>query len=160
MIAGASGTRPVAVDQFCTAPGRTVLKPGEMLVSFHLPTPPSGSGSAYVRFIPRNEMDIAVAGAGVAVTLDESRTRCIAARIALAAVAPTPLFVPEAGEALVDGNNTKKLSDELIQRAASVAQAAARPISDMRGDADYRRQLVPVLVRRALKQAIQRAKES
>ena len=100
-------------------------------------------------------MDIAVVGVGVAVTLDESRNRCVAARIALAAVAPTPLLVPEAGDALVDG----ALTDELIERAAKLSQAAARPISDMRGEADYRRHLVGVLTRRALHKAIARAKE-
>src|SRR5262249_32910542 len=101
-----------------------------------------------------NEMDIAVVGVGVAVTLDETGTRCRAARVALAAVAPTPLFVPEAGAALVDG----QLNDGLIERAASLAQAAARPISDLRGDADYRRHLVGVLTRRALHGAIERAR--
>jgi carbon-monoxide dehydrogenase medium subunit len=155
-LAGPSGNREVPVEQFCLAPGRTVLQPGELLVSLHLPSPPAGSGSAYLRFIPRNEMDIAVVGAGVSVTLDESRTRCVAARVALAAVAPTPLLVPEAGAALVDGQ--APLSDDLIRRAAAIAQSAARPISDMRGDAEYRRQLVNVLVRRALQRALERAK--
>jgi CO/xanthine dehydrogenase FAD-binding subunit len=155
-VAGASETREVPVEQFCTAPGRTVLKPGEFLVGMHIPAPKPNSGAAYLRFIPRNEMDIAVVGAGVSVTLDETRSRCIAARIALAAVAPTPLFVPEAGAALVDGD----LRDELIDKAASIAQSAAKPISDMRGDADYRRHLVGVLVRRALRKAIDRAKQS
>jgi carbon-monoxide dehydrogenase medium subunit len=100
-------------------------------------------------------MDIAVVGAGVAITLDESRSRCTAARIALAAVAPTPLYVPEAGAALIDG----AISDALIERAATIAQAAAKPISDMRGDADYRRHLVGVLVKRAVRGAVSRAKE-
>ncbi|HYT94782.1 MAG TPA: xanthine dehydrogenase family protein subunit M, partial [Gemmataceae bacterium] len=111
-------------------------------------------GAAYLRFIPRNEMDIAVVGAGVAVTLDETKTRCTAARIALAAVAPTPLLVADAGAALVDG----PLSDSLIDKAAALAQSAARPISDMRGDADYRRHLVGVLVKRALRSAVGRAR--
>jgi len=100
-------------------------------------------------------MDIAVVGAAAAVTLDDKKTRCTAARIALAAVAPTPLLVPEAGAALVDG----ELNDTLISKAASLAQAASRPISDMRGDADYRRHLVGVLVKRALKGAVQRARK-
>jgi carbon-monoxide dehydrogenase medium subunit len=154
LIAGPRGRREVPVEQFCVGPGQTVLARGEFLVSFWLPSPAPCSGSAYLRFIPRNEMDIAVAGAGVSVTLDDSRTRCVSARVALAAVAPTPLYVAEAGEALVDG----AVSDALIDRAASLAQAAARPISDMRGDAEYRRQLVPVLVRRALAKAIERAR--
>jgi CO/xanthine dehydrogenase FAD-binding subunit len=142
------------VENFCTAPGRTVLQRGEFLVSLRLPPPKSQSGSYYLRFIPRNEMDIAVVGAGVAVTLDKAKNRCSGARVALAAVAPTPLLVPEAGAALVDGS----LNDALIDKAAALAQAAAKPISDMRGDADYRRHLVAVLVKRALVGAIARAR--
>jgi carbon-monoxide dehydrogenase medium subunit len=156
LIAGPGGTREVPVEKFCTAPGRNVLTRGEFLVSLRMPPPRPSSGAAYLRFIPRNEMDIAVVGAGVAVTLDKAKSRCTGARIALAAVAPTPLLVPEAGAALVDG----VLSDNLIARAAQLAQAAARPISDMRGDADYRRHLVGVLTRRALQAALARAKES
>jgi carbon-monoxide dehydrogenase medium subunit len=156
LIAGPDGTREVPVENFCTAPGRTVLTRGEFVVSLRLPPPKKHSGAHYQRFIPRNEMDIAVVGVGASVTLDESRTRCLAGRIALAAVAPTPLLVPEAGAALVDG----PLSDQLIKRAAALAQAAARPISDMRGDADYRRHLVGVLTKRVLAGAIARARES
>jgi CO/xanthine dehydrogenase FAD-binding subunit len=155
VVAGPGGTRQTPAERFCTAPGRTVLGRGEFLVSLHIPPPRPRSGAAYLRFIPRNEMDIAVVGAGVSLTLDETRSRCVAARIALAAVAPTPLFVPEASAALVDG----ALTDALIDRAASLAQAAARPISDMRGDAEYRRHLVGVLTRRALRGAVARAKE-
>lgn len=155
-IAGPSGTREVPVEKFCTGPGKTVLGKGEFLVSLRLPPPKPRSGAAYLRFIPRNEMDIAVAGAGVSVVLDQSKNKCVAARIALAAVAPTPLYVPEAGAALADG----PLSDSLIEKAAAVAQAAAKPISDMRGDAEYRRHLVGVLTKRALRIAIERAKEN
>jgi carbon-monoxide dehydrogenase medium subunit len=155
-IAGPGGTREVPVEKFFVGPGRTVLGKGEFLLRLHLPPPKPRSGAHYLRFIPRNEMDIAVVGAGVALTLDESRTRCVAARVALAAVAPTPLLVLEAGAALVDG----PLNDALLAKAASLAQAAARPISDMRGDADYRRHLVGVLTRRALARALARAKEN
>src|SRR5205807_6359546 len=88
VVAGPEGTREVPVEKFCTAPGRTVLARGELLVSLRMPPPRPLSGSAYLRFIPRNEMDIAVVGAGVAVTLDSTRSRCIRARVALAAVAP------------------------------------------------------------------------
>jgi carbon-monoxide dehydrogenase medium subunit len=156
VIAGPTGTREVPVENFCTGPGRTVLGRGEFLVSLRLPPPRPHSGAAYLRFIPRNEMDIAVVGAGVALTLDASKSRCTAARVALAAVAPTPLLVPEAGAALVEG----PLSDELIVKAAALARAAARPISDMRGDADYRRHLVGVLVTRALHTGVARAKQN
>jgi carbon-monoxide dehydrogenase medium subunit len=112
------------------------------------------TGSAYLRFIPRNEMDIAVVGAGVSITLDDAG-RCAAARVALAAVAPTPLLVGEAGEVLVGTT----LTDGDLDRAAEAARSAARPISDMRGDADYRRHLAGVLVKRALRIALDRAKE-
>ncbi|MBY0528309.1 MAG: xanthine dehydrogenase family protein subunit M [Gemmataceae bacterium] len=156
VIAGPQGTRELPVEKFCTAPGRTALGNGEFLVSLKLPPPKPHSGAHYLRFIPRNEMDIAVVGSGVAVTLDAGKARCIAARVALAAVAPTPLLVPEAGAALVDG----PVTDALIDKAAALAQAAARPISDMRGEAEYRRHLVGVLTRRALRGAFARAKEN
>lgn len=156
VLAGPNGTREVPVEKFCTAPGRTVLGKGEFLLSLRLPVPKRHSGAHYLRFIPRNEMDIAVVGAGAAVTLDDSRARCVAARVALGAVAPTPLLVPEAAAALVDG----PLNDALIDKAAALAQAAARPISDMRGDVVYRRHLTGVLTKRALRGAIARAKES
>jgi carbon-monoxide dehydrogenase medium subunit len=154
VIAGSQGTREVAVEKFCTGPGRTVLGRGEFLLRLRLPTPKPRTGSLYVRFIPRNEMDIAVVGVGVSVTLDQGGKRCTAARVSLGAVAPTPLLVPEAGAALADGG----LTDDHLAKAAALAQAASRPISDMRGDADYRRHLVGVLTRRALRGAIERAR--
>jgi CO/xanthine dehydrogenase FAD-binding subunit len=152
-VAGPGGRRSLPVESFCTAPGRTVLQAGEFLVSLHLPPPANSFGAAYLRFIPRNEMDIAVVGAGVSVQLDESRTHFAGARIALAAVAPTPLFVADAGAALIG----QAINQAAIDEAARVAQAAAQPISDMRGTAGYRRHLVGVLVRRALAKALVRA---
>lgn len=154
VIAGPSGTREVPVEEFCTAPGRTQLQSGEFLVSLRLPAPAAGFGAAYLRFIPRNEMDIAVVGVGASVTLDESRSTFVAARIALGAVAPTPLYVADAGASLVG----KKVSAEAIEEAAKIAQAAARPISDMRGTAEYRKHLSAVMTRRTLEKAIARAK--
>jgi len=154
-IAGPKGAREVPVEQFCTGPGRTVLGHGEFLVSLRLPPPRTRFGASYLRFIPRNEMDIAVVGVGASVTLDDTGQRCAAARIALAAVAPTPLLVAEAASALVVG----PLSDTQIEKAAALARSAARPISDMRGDADFRRHLVGVLTKRALHAALARAKE-
>jgi CO/xanthine dehydrogenase FAD-binding subunit len=155
-IAGPDGTREVAVEDFCTAPGRTVLAKGEFLISLHFPTPEAHSGAYYLRFIPRNEMDIAVVGVGTSVVLSDDHSRFVSARIALAAVAPTPLFVREAGDALAG----QAVSDESIQKASEIAQAAARPISDMRGTAEYRTHLTGVLTRRVLNGAVQRAKES
>jgi CO/xanthine dehydrogenase FAD-binding subunit len=156
VITGPDGTREVPVEGFSIGPGRTALRPGELLVSLRLPPPTANTGAHYLRFIPRNEMDIAVVGAAASVTLDEAGTRCIAARIALAAVAPIPLVVPESAAALVDGS----ISDAMIERAARVAQEAARPISDMRGDADFRKHLVGVLTRRSIAGAIARARQA
>ncbi len=152
-IAGTKGTRTMAVEDFCLAPGRNALQPGELLVSFHLPAPKPHSGARYLRFIPRNEMDIAVAGVGVEVVLENGTFR--SARIALAAVAPTPLFVPEAEEALAG----KPVNESSIAAAAAVARSAAKPITDMRGTAEYRRHLCAVLTRRALEAAVERARK-
>jgi CO/xanthine dehydrogenase FAD-binding subunit len=156
IIAGPNGRRQLSVEEFCVAPGRTALQTGEFLVSLQIPAPKSGFGAAYLRFIPRNEMDIAVVGVGASVQLDESRTKIVAARIALGAVAPKPLYVAAAGEALVG----KTISDEAIDEAARLAQAAATPITDMRGTAEYRKHLCAVLTRRVLRKAIERAKVS
>jgi CO/xanthine dehydrogenase FAD-binding subunit len=153
-IAGTKGTREIAVEDFCTAPGRTVLQAGELLVSLHLPAPKPHSGARYLRFIPRNEMDIAVAGAGVEVVLENGTF--LSARIALASVAPTPLFVREAGEGLAG----KPVNEAGIAAAADAARSAAKPITDMRGTAEYRRHLCAVLTRRALETAVQRAREA
>lgn len=155
-IAGPNGRRQLKVEEFCTGPGRNALANGEFLVSLEIPAPKAGFGAAYLRFIPRNEMDIAVVGVGAAVQLDESRTKFVSARISLGAVAPTPLFVEEAGAALAG----KPVNDESIAEAAKIAQAAAKPISDMRGSAEYRKHLSGVLTRRTLQKAIERAKAS
>ena len=156
VIAGSNGTREVPVEDFCTAPGETVLGNGELLVSLKMPPPKKNSGAHYLRFIPRNEMDIAVAGSGVSVVLSDDHKSFVSARVALASVAPTPLFVREAGEYLAG----KEVSDETIERAAEIASEAARPITDMRGTIEQRKHLCKVLTRRALKGAIQRAKEA
>jgi len=153
-IAGPKGTRYIPAEKFCTAPGQTVLEKGELLVALHLPPPEPGFGAAYLRFIPRNEMDIAIAGAGAAVVLDKSQSKFGSARIALAAVAPTPLFVSQAGDWLVD----KPVSEQTVEEAAQLARAAVQPIDDLRGTISQRKHLVGVLTRRALNQAIARAR--
>ncbi|MEW5976789.1 MAG: xanthine dehydrogenase family protein subunit M [Acidobacteriota bacterium] len=155
-IAGPGGTRQLPVEQFCVAPGKNALKKGELLVSFQVPTPGARFGANYIRFIPRNEMDIAVVGCGVALSLAEDLATVAQARVALGAVAPTPVLVEEAGAALAG----RKFSPEAVERAAAAAQAAARPITDMRGTAEYRRHLVGVLTKRALQTAFERAKEA
>lgn len=153
-VHGAGGSREVPVEEFCTGPGRNVLARGEMLGAVHLPPPPANSGAHYLRFIPRNEMDIAVVGAGASVVLSDDRRRLVGARIALGAVAPTPLLIREAEQALAGREPT----EEAIAAAAAMAQAAARPIADVRGTAEFRRHLVGVLTRRALRGAIERAR--
>ena len=155
VIAGTSGEREVPVEHFCTGPGQTVLKPGELLVAVRLRRPAPRTSDAYLRLIPRSEMDIAVAGAGVSLTLDAAGV-CTASRVAIGAVAPTALLVPEAAGALVGTN----LNDAALARAADAASAAARPIDDKRGTASYRRRVVGVLVRRAARIAAARAEKN
>ncbi len=153
-IYGPDGSRAVPVEEFCSAPGQTVLKQGEFLVSIALPPPKPSAAGRYLRFIPRNEMDIAVAGAAAYVELENGMIG--SARVALAAVAPTPLFVAEIGERLAD----QDITDETLREAGEIARAAARPIDDMRGTVEHRKELCAVLTRRALKGAIERAQEN
>ena len=152
-IQGMDGSRTLPVEAFCTAPGKNALLPGEFLESISIPSPKANSGAHYLRFIPRNEMDIAVVGAGASVVLDSDGNRFVSAIIALGAVAPTPLLASEAGEYLAD----KSITRENIREASQMAQSIAKPISDLRGTAEYRRHLCAVLVERALGKAIERA---
>jgi len=152
-ITGPNGRRRLPVEEFCIAPGQNALQAGEFLVSINVPTPPEKFGSGYLRFIPRNEMDIAVVGAGASVVLDDERLRFVSARIALGAVAPTPLPVSSAVAFLAG----REITRANIKEAARLAQAMAKPISDLRSTAEHRRHLCAVLVERALDMAIQRA---
>ncbi|HEX7798230.1 MAG TPA: hypothetical protein VF456_27895, partial [Vicinamibacterales bacterium] len=147
------GRRSVPVEQFVIAPGKTVLKAGEFLVTIRVPRPKPNTADAYLRLTPRSEMDIAVVGSAVSLTLDTHGV-CTAARVALAAVAPTPVLVPEAAEALIGS----RIDDEALSRAAAAASAAARPIDDKRGTILYRRQIAGVLTRRAAAIACRRVK--
>jgi carbon-monoxide dehydrogenase medium subunit len=151
-IVGPEGKREVPVERFCIAPGRSVLGANELLLSLYLPLPPFRSGAAYLRFIPRNEMDIAEVGVGASLALD-SQGAISEARIALGAVAPTPLYVPEAGDSLVGSQPT----EESFRLAAQIARDAARPINDIRGTIEHRKHLVGVLTRRVLERALERA---
>lgn len=156
-IAGPGGEgahRDVPVADFCTGPGSNVLGRGEILVSMVLPAPEANSGAAYVRFIPRNEMDIAVCGAGVSVRLNNAGDMFEDAVVALAAVAPVPLVVQAAADALI-GN---PVNDDTIANAAAKAKDAAKPIADMRGTIDQRKHLAEVLTRRMIKKAVERAR--
>ena len=154
VIAGPTGERRVPVDAFCVGPGRTVLEAGELLVAVRVPRPAARTADAYLRLIPRTEMDIAVAAAGVSLTLDAAGV-CTAARVAIGAVAPTALRVPEAEQALVGS----LLDEAALRRAAAAAAAAARPIDDKRGTAAYRRTIAGVLTRRAAAIAARRARQ-
>ncbi|NOZ30082.1 MAG: xanthine dehydrogenase family protein subunit M [Chloroflexi bacterium] len=146
------GQRVVPVEDFFTGPGQTVLQTGELLTGVRIPRPPARSGSAYLRHTPRAWMDIAVVGVASYVQLDEAG-RCADVRIALGAVAPTPIRAPQA-EAILRGESP---TSEAIEAAARQAAQEARPISDVRGSADYRRHLVYVLTRRTLHMALARA---
>lgn len=152
LIAVVNGRREIAAEDFFVGPGQTVLGKDELLVQIMIPTPPSPSGAAYLRFIPREEMDIAIAGVGAFVQLTADRTRCEQARITLAAVAPTPVRAREA-EAFLVG---KPLDQATIAQAGELAAAAARPISDVRSSAAYRVEMVKVLTRRTLQKALER----
>jgi carbon-monoxide dehydrogenase medium subunit len=153
-IVGPGGNRDLPVEQFCTAPGQNVLRPDEMLVAISIPAPAAHSGAAFKRFIPRNEMDIAVVNAAANITLSADGSKFESARIAIGAVAPTPLFVKAAGDALVG----QPVSAETIAKAADAARAAAKPITDMRGSAGQRRHLAGVLTQRVINKAVERAR--
>jgi carbon-monoxide dehydrogenase medium subunit len=153
-IVGPNGSRDVPAEEFCTGPGRNVLQAGEILVSIQIPAPQAHSGTNYLRFIPRNEMDIAVAGVGSTVVLDASGQNFVSARISLASVAPTPVFDKDAGDSLAG----KPVSEASIQEASEKAMADAKPISDMRGTIRQRVHLVGVLTRRTLNNAVDRAR--
>lgn len=153
-IAGPNGRRSVAVEEFCTGPGRNILQDGEILVGLNFPCPQANSGAAFLRFIPRNEMDIAIANAAASVVLDDSKENIVSARIAVGAVAPTPRMASAAAEGLAG----KAATEESIEAAGEAAKAVASPINDMRGTVTQRVHLVGVLTKRALRTAISRAK--
>lgn len=143
-IVGPAGARTVPAEDFTTGPGKNCLADNEILVSIDFPLPAPRSSDAYLRLIPRTEMDIAVAGAAVALSLDDSGV-CTSARVAIGAVAPTALLVPAAADALIGST----LDDTALGLAAAAASAAASPITDKRGTIEYRKKVVGVLVRRA-----------
>lgn len=154
VIAGSGGRRTLPVTDFVTGPGTTVLGADELLVELVVPAIAVGTADAYLRFIPRGEMDIAVVGAGVSLTLSADGT-CTAARVALGAVGPTAFSVPAAADALVGTS----LDEAALERAAAAARDAANPIDDKRGTVTYRRTIAGVLTRRATQIAATRARE-
>ncbi len=144
VIASPGGSREVAVGDFVTGVGQNCLASNEILVGLKIPRPRNNSADAYLRFIPRTEMDIAVAGAAVALTLDDGGT-CTSARVAIGAVAPTVRLVEAASAALVG----TKVDDDALNAAGAACSDAASPITDKRGTVEYRKKVVGVLCKRA-----------
>lgn len=151
-IAGPNGRRVMPVEAVPAGPGRTNLAKGEIVVSFHFPARPAGSGDAYLRMIPRTEMDIAVVGCGVSLTLKDGV--CTTARVGLGAVAPTVLLVADAAKALIGS----KLDDAALDAAAAACRAVCRPIDDKRGTIEYRTKIAGVLLKRTVRIAAERAR--
>ncbi len=152
VVVGAKGRREVPVEAIPTAPGRTSLAKDEFILEIRLPPRPAHSADAYLRFIPRTEMDIAVVGCGVNVTLDAAGV-CTAARVVLGAVAPTAVLVPAAAAALIG----HKLDAATLAKLDAAAQAACKPITDKRGTIEYRTKVAGVMARRTAAIAFERA---
>lgn len=150
VIAGPNGRREVPIEDFCTGPGRNVLQHNEFIVTLNFPPPVAHSGSAWERFIPRNEMDIAVANSGVYLEMDGDTV--VKARLALGAVGPRVFMVP------VDSLVGKPLTDETIAAAGQAAKATATPIDDMRGSIKQRLHLSDILTQRTIRAAAERAR--
>ena len=151
LIVGPAGEREVPVEVLPTGPGATSLKPGEFVAEIRLPPRPKGGGDAYLRAIPRTEMDIAVVGAGAGLVLSDGT--CTAARIALGAVGPTAVLAEEAGAVLVG----TALDEPALERMAEAIRAVCRPIDDKRGPASYRTAMAAILARRVIEIARRRA---
>ena len=154
-IVGPGGPREVPVEDIITGPGQTSLAQGEILVSFLFPPRAPHSGDCYMRLTPRTEMDIAVVAVGINLTLDDTGT-CVAARVALGAVAPTPLLVAQAADALIGS----KVDDAAMAKLATAASLACHAISDKRGTKLYRIKTVGVIARRVAEKALERARKN
>jgi carbon-monoxide dehydrogenase medium subunit len=154
-IVGPKGRRDIPVEDVMLAPRRLALEKGEIIASFVIPAKPARTGDAYLRFIPRTEMDIAVVGCGVCLTLDAGGT-CTAARVSLGAVAPRPLLVADAAKALIG----TKVDEAALGKLDAAARAACRPIDDKRGTKEYRIKVAGVLARRAALIALDRARKA
>lgn len=151
VIVGPDKRRTVAVEAVATGPGKTSLKKGEVIEAITLPKPGKNSGDAYLRFIPRTEMDIAVVGVGICLSVEAGRVKT--ARVVLGAVAPTALLVSEAADAIIG----TKLDKRALDKLAEACSAACRPIDDKRGSAEYRTRIAGVVARRVAKIAYKRA---
>jgi len=151
-VTGPTGQRILAVEDVPTGPGKTALTKGEVITAITLPPRGQNGGDAYLRFIPRTEMDIAVVGCAVSLTLDGDRIT--AARVAMGAVAPTVVLVPDAAAAIIGTS----LDDPALEALAAAATAACNPIDDKRGTVEFRKDVAGVLARRAARIAYERAK--
>jgi carbon-monoxide dehydrogenase medium subunit len=149
-LKGVKGERTVALEDFFTGPGETVLKTGEMLIEIQVPNPPPHTGGIYLKLPARTAIDLAVVGVAVVVKLDAKGANIVDAKIVLGAVAPTPIRARKA-EDIIKG---KAVNEELIEKAAQVAAEEAKPISDVRGSAGYRKEMVRVLTNRAIRQVV------
>lgn len=152
LIDGPDGERQIPAEDFVVGVGQNALVPGEVLLGLIWEHPQGRTASAYLRFTPRTEMDIAVVGAGVSLTLDESGL-CTSARVSLGAIAPTALYVPEIAEVLVGS----RLDEAALEAAGNIAGKAGSPITDKRGTVAFRHKIAAVLTRRAATIACQRA---
>jgi carbon-monoxide dehydrogenase medium subunit len=151
VIVGPKGRRTVPVENVVTGPGQTTLAKGELIEAITLPARGARAGDAYLRFIPRTEMDIAVVSAGVNITTERGRVKT--ARVVLGAVAPTAVIVPAAARAIIG----TRLDDAALEKLAAACSAACNPIDDKRGTIEYRTKVAGVLARRAAKIAFKRA---
>ena len=156
VIGSKSGTREIAVEEFFAGPGRSTLAEGEILVQVRIPAQPARSGAFYLRFIPRNEMDIAVASAGARLVLSADNSTIESARIALGAVGPIPITATAVADSLAG----RPASEDSFAAAGDAAGQLATPITDMRGSIAQRRKLTSVLTVRALRGALARAREN
>jgi CO/xanthine dehydrogenase FAD-binding subunit len=153
-IVGPKGRRDLAVEDVMLAPRKLALSKGEIIASFLLPAKPARTADAYLRFIPRTEMDIAVVGCGICLTLD-AKGVCTAARVSLGAVAARPLLVADAAAALIG----TKVDDAALEKLDAAARAACQPIDDKRGTKEYRIKVAGVLARRVAQIALERARK-
>ena len=154
-VVGPNGRRDLKVEDIMLAPRKLALQKGEIIASFLLPKPAAHSGDGYLRFIPRTEMDIAVVGCGVSLTLDASGT-CTAARVGLGAVAARPLLVEDAAKPLIG----TKVDDAALEKMAAAARAACKPIDDKRGTIEFRTDVAGVLAKRTALIALERARKA
>lgn len=153
-IKSLKGERSIALEEFFTGPGQTVLGDDEILTEIEIPQPAAHTGSVYLKLPARTAIDLAVVGVAAVVTLNSQGKDIVDAKIGLGAVAPTPIRARSA-EGVIKGG---AVSDELIGRAAQAAAGEAKPISDIRGSASYRKEIVKVLTNRAIRQAVNLAK--